>query len=249
MDISVKALWAQKAGNIVEEYEDAFYPSKIRKATEYLFAIADGATETSFSGIWANILTKAFVEKTLSGLQPESLQPLVQVWEQQIAEVTKEKPLTWYAEEKLRKGAYSSLLGFHLIADKKWTATAVGDSCLFQLRSGEIIRALPYGEPTEFNNRPALLSTNLAQNSGLELMIQEGTWEHGDRFFLMTDALAECFLSNRQTIEFFTQVKSRERFTNKIDELRRNGICRNDDVTFIRIHIAEPIGDIQLGLA
>ena len=50
--------WLPKDGNGPEEYEDAFrsLPEQGR------FAVADGATETSFSGIWAAALVAAFAQ-------------------------------------------------------------------------------------------------------------------------------------------------------------------------------------------
>src|SRR6266513_307758 len=65
------------------------------------------------------------------------------------------KPLPWYAEEKMRSGAFSSLAGLTLHgpaaeetgdgAGGAWESFAVGDSCLFQVRADELIVAFPLG--------------------------------------------------------------------------------------------------------
>ncbi len=46
------------------------------------------------------------------------------------------------------------------LADNSWEAMAIGDSCLFQIRGDEVITSLPLASAGEFNNRPALMSTN-----------------------------------------------------------------------------------------
>src|ERR1035437_9558707 len=70
MRVSAQGFWAPKLGNQDSEYEDAFYPrGQIigQEAKLFSFAVADGATETSFSGIWGKQLVRAFCEGLLDG--------------------------------------------------------------------------------------------------------------------------------------------------------------------------------------
>lgn len=57
MNLSVQVFWLPKGGHSEEDYEDSFAFS-IQKRR---FAIADGATETSFAKQWAQSLVQAFV--------------------------------------------------------------------------------------------------------------------------------------------------------------------------------------------
>ncbi len=92
MRVSGKLFWLPKNGNSLEEYEDAAYPCDEHfetEAIEFKCAVADGATETSFAGLWAKLLVEGYSEKTA----------LAQLRERWNADV-RQKDLPWYAEEK-----------------------------------------------------------------------------------------------------------------------------------------------------
>ena len=102
-------------GNSADEYEDAFWPREavVEQETDcFRCAVADGATETSFSALWANMLVRQWGEGT-PGLSAfgKALPRLRSLWHREVAA----KPLPWYAEEKVRSGAFSSLLGVTLL--------------------------------------------------------------------------------------------------------------------------------------
>ena len=110
MRIHIHHHWLPKAGNRSEEYEDAFWPTRSEVVTggELYCAVADGATETSFSGQWARQLVRAFGNGDLAERD----------WTAQLAKeqsrwlhTVQRKPLPWYAEEKARSGAFAALLG------------------------------------------------------------------------------------------------------------------------------------------
>src|SRR5262245_58112070 len=110
MRVSAQALWLPKAGNTPEEYEDACWPQEPvidREAARFRCAIADGATETSFSGLWANQLVREYCRQTSVKQFVGSLPRLRQEWQWQVSA----KPLPWYAEEKARSGAFAAFLG------------------------------------------------------------------------------------------------------------------------------------------
>jgi serine/threonine protein phosphatase PrpC len=240
MQISAHAFWLQKAGNQREEYEDAYsYSSDFASdGSSFLCAVADGATEASFSGLWANILVSAFVEKRLAEITPDNIRLLVSEWDKKIAEISSARPLSWYAEEKLRSGAFSSLLGLQIDPDGAWKAISVGDSCLFQIREGERIASSPFDSPQQFNNHPLLISTMTARNTNLTATTVEGEWQDGDRFLLMTDALAHCFLANENvTRRNFLRVTDQSFFEYIVTRLRGLKACKNDGVTLVRVRV------------
>lgn len=234
-----------KAGNRDEEYEDAFAHTLL-PGSDFFCAVADGATETSFSGQWANLLVTAFVERRLVDLEPPTISRLSQEWRAQIAAATHGRPLPWYAEEKLRSGAFSTLLGLHITAQKRWRAISIGDSCLFHFRGARLIRTFPFDDAAQFNNRPALLSTSAERNAGLRAVAAEGKCLPGDCFWLTTDALAHFFLSQWRLLpdwqwaalrNRFLRLKSQESFKQIITELRQHQVCKNDDTTLLRVRV------------
>ena len=245
MHITYQSFWLQKAGNQLDEYEDAFAPvvqAEIPPPTTYVLpdfycAVADGATETSFSGLWARNLVDAFVAGRLARITSEAVQDVAQEWQAEIAERTRAKPLPWYAEEKLQKGAFATLTGLHIRADGWWTALCVGDSCVFQLRPGAWIKPFPYSEPSHFNNHPLLLSTTSSQNRDVIPKRTRGKWKPGDYFLLMTDALAHYFLSDDSVRAQIHRGLDQQSFETLIQTARHDKLCKNDDVTLLTVQL------------
>ena len=243
--------WVAKAGNAPEEYEDAFEcnPALAR------FAIADDASESSFAAQWAGILVRALSADPLSfdcigrGIE-HWLKPLQLEWEQGI----NWEQLPWFAEEKARAGAFSTLLGLCFdtsdsentnttTSGSSWRAVAVGDSCLFQMRNDNLTTAFPIKQPEDFGNRPVLLSTNDRSNRVVldRLRLTAGIYELNDLFLLTTDALAHWFLEQcRQELKPWSELSAiREQvdFEKFITGLRQRGQIGNDDTTLISITV------------
>ena len=233
---SATAWWAPKSGNTASEYEDAYAvkPEALR------FAVADGASESSFARQWAELLVEGFVQDAPSaaGLA-EFVTPLQAVW----AEGQKGKATAWYSERKAADGAFSSLLGVTVEGDR-WRAVAVGDSCLFVVRAGKLVRAFPLERAEQFNNGPSLLSSVGRSNAGVWSTVAaiEGELQEKDRLLLMTDALAQWFLveaeMGRRPWAALAKVTTPEQFTAFIDCLRAGGALRNDDVTLVNVEVA-----------
>ncbi|HEV3312596.1 MAG TPA: protein phosphatase 2C domain-containing protein [Chloroflexota bacterium] len=245
----------QKQGNAPDEYEDAYWPSCPLSAEAWYIraAVADGATEASFSREWAGELVEAYgrgrlVESRLAETMPRSQRR----WRAQ----TERRSLPWYAEEKLRSGAFSSILGFSahdhsggdvagLNTERGWKAFAVGDTCLALVRGGRVVSFFPLGRSEDFSSTPALVSSIGTANGELHRLTRRarGSWRSGDRFLLMTDALACWFLRSVENGRDFSSVLSAATtdgpavFESWISERRRSGDIRNDDVTLMIIDL------------
>jgi serine/threonine protein phosphatase PrpC len=245
MHITYKVFWLQKAGNQPDEYEDAFAPlahtvvptAPAEAQPDFFCAVADGATETSFSGLWAQRLVDAFVAQRLQRITLNTLRDLAGEWQADIAERTRGKPLPWYAEEKLQKGAFATLAGLHVRVDGWWTALCVGDSCVVQLRPDAWIKPFPYSEPSHFNNSPLLWSTNINQNTCVAPKRTHGKWKAGDYFLLMTDALAYYFLSDETVRAQIHRGLDQQSFEALIQAARHDKLCKNDDITLLTVHL------------
>jgi serine/threonine protein phosphatase PrpC len=233
---SATAWWAPKAGNAAQEYEDAYAV----EAAALRFAVADGASETSFAKQWAEMLVDRFVHEppAPAGLR-EWVAPMQAAW----AGTNQPKATAWYAEEKARDGAFSSLLGL-AIDHGRWHAMAIGDSCLFVVRSGKILRAFPLDKAEQFSNRPVLLSSVSRANQRVwdEVRLDEGELQTRDQLLLMTDALAQWFLveaeMGRRPWAALAKATTQEAFSALVDVLRSGGALRNDDTTLVRIEVA-----------
>ncbi len=223
----------QKRGNRLEEYEDACAANPEAGR----FAVADGASESSFAARWARLLVEGFVT-------PEQgrkwFAPLRKRWADEVDGLT----LPWYAEEKRTEGAFATFLGLVVKRSGKWRATAIGDACLFQIRESSLVTGFPVAFAKEFSNSPNLLCSRPGKQSPLSRR-QLGEWRRGDRFFLMTDALADWFLrqceAGRQPWQAIAEATNgaslNEDFANWINDQREKEYLRNDDVTLLSVEI------------
>ncbi|HEV2327951.1 MAG TPA: hypothetical protein VGY56_04075 [Verrucomicrobiae bacterium] len=239
MEIVATDFWLPKNGSSEAEYEDAsaIAEGKLR------FAVADGATETSFSKIWAKQLVRAFVDGRLSiPIVTDELGPLQSRWQK----IVHRHPLPWYAEEKASDGAFAAFVGLQFFdarseTDVKtnWRAAAAGDSCLFQLRDGKIVESFPLEDSGSFNDRPNLLGSVANGNGSLETMSRAGGPVFaGDVFFLMTDAIACWFLKEHERGNKpwdLLQGQDQSSFRDLVTNLRAEKEMKNDDVTLVRI--------------
>jgi hypothetical protein len=251
MKVSVRCFGLPKAGNTDDEYEDAFWPlSSVQDAAEtFRVAVADGASTTAFSGLWARLLVEAFGKGELTGpdLEP-GLPSLRRAW---LAAVTS-KPLPWHGEAKVRRGAYSTLLGLSLKAQDatgagRWASVATGDSCLVHMAKDSVRCLFPLDCSEAFQADPHLVgSRSDAEPLGPETVrLTEGSWEPADLFYLMTDALACWFIREKENgrrpwsdFELLCNAGDRASFAELVTALRDNKALRNDDVTLLRVLVS-----------
>jgi hypothetical protein len=230
------ALHAPKRGYTDEEYEDAWAadPAVGR------FAVADGASESSFAALWSRLLTEGFVAARRPQNLPRLLEGPRRRWSAEVMDLD----LPWYAEMKREEGAFATLLGMSVQAPTpdrlgRWRAVAVGDSCLFHVRDGRRVRAFPVRRSSDFGNQPRLIGSREGPAPAAERC--SGLMQPGDRFFLMTDALAQWFLYTRESgerpweavVSLASAVQPAAAFAAWIEELRAHGGLRNDDVTLL----------------
>ncbi len=159
--------------------------------------------------------------------------------------IVQKKPLPWYAEEKIKLGAHSTLLGVRFCYEEhhQWHALAIGDTCVFQIREDSLAAAFPIGHSTEFGSTPSLLSTDMSYNEKIwpQLAFFRGSWKTHDTFLLMTDALAQWFLNqaeqqNKPWITLLGFVRGdgcQKDFADWITQLRSSHSIKNDDVTLL----------------
>lgn len=271
--VFVTTFQLQKFGNEPGECEDALYPKEEGERQEriFRFAIADGASEGMLSGQWAEILVKIFCLDYSFSIDPATFLSEATMgwssWKKKylLERASQNRAIRWYEEQGLQTGAFSTFLGLSLTCDEehtcgKWEAAALGDSCLFQVRGDQLIAGFPLEHSSDFNNRPLLLSSNPSLNEGFfhAFKIIQGEWRIDDRFYLMTDALADWFLKGCESgqapwltlsdlgIEERGHTSCRgmsptgergqkQSFNRWINALRNTKKIRNDDVTLIRI--------------
>ncbi len=249
LTFTFRALYAPKEGSSDSQYEDAWAASEAGEASGLVtasphltVAVSDGASAAIFARDWARRLTAAF---TAGGVAADATDDQIQeiaareggLWRVEV----EKKATSWHAQEKLESGSAATLLVLSLSsAERKLTAFAVGDVCLFVVRGGKFKYAFPVVKSSGFDDRPALLSTEGRAAVPAVKRFQIPI-ESEDRFLLMTDALAAWFLASFETKSrpWETLPSDSEAFAAFVQKERDAAKMKNDDATLIEIQVSE----------
>jgi hypothetical protein len=229
-----------KSGHTNEECEDAWAGD----SAPGRFAVADGASESAFASLWARLLASSFVAAPRPPELADWLHDAQHRWSSEVMELD----LPWYADMKRQEGAFATLLGLIFQPRTRarpggWRAVAVGDACLVHVRRNRPVRTFPLKSSSDFSNDPCLIGSR--DSSPPRPRRARGTMLDGDRFYLMTDALAQWFLRAHEDEEHpcdalksvLTAASPDESFVAWVEELRYLGRMRNDDVTLLAVVI------------
>src|SRR3954462_5687151 len=100
---TIRSFTTPKFGNSVDENEDSILIPNKTEDILLRFAISDGATESSFSKEWAELLVKGYKDKSFDKHDlPETIKQISKSWKI----LTWSKDLAWYAQQKLETGAF-----------------------------------------------------------------------------------------------------------------------------------------------
>src|SRR5271165_3112235 len=135
----------------------------------HIAAIADGVSSALFSGPWAAILAETVVAESPNPCDAEEFGAWLRQQRERWAASIDTSSLAWFQKAKLPAGAFSTLLyarvcevenapagafgGYRLVA------FALGDSCLFQIRGGELVRSFPLETSEQFETDPIVLGS------------------------------------------------------------------------------------------
>ncbi|WP_329622653.1 hypothetical protein OG357_21270 [Streptomyces sp. NBC_01255] len=270
--LDVQRFLVPKAGSSSAECEDAADVSLSPDASSLFAAVSDGASESLLAGVWARQLVHGAIasmtaaddesgdgQTALPGSFVEGLLArTVDQWESYVSEYQAERaasgrPIAWYEQPGLAKGAFATLTAVHMRAEPApgaarwmWQAFALGDSCLFHLRDGRLITSFPITDGDGFGitpqllgsrNRDAILISDRAVTATGELRAE-------DELLLATDALAAWLLSHPE-IDSGGAGKQlgnlaalgEEIFADWVQHERDKSRMRNDDVALIRMRM------------
>ena len=132
-----------------EENQDAFGLDSSRG----IAAVADGVTSSIFARHWAGILTEATVADAPDPNDEEAFSRWLQLRRQAWSQRIDTSSLAWFQKAKLPTGAFSTLIWIRVspavdeqpgtFGAHRLEGFAIGDSCLFHVRHGEVLRSFP----------------------------------------------------------------------------------------------------------
>jgi hypothetical protein len=192
-----RTFWLSKDADEPEQFQDAFE----LHAERGIAAIADGVSSAIFSGPWARQLVQAVVAEPPNLEDTAAFQDWLArsrvAWSSQI-DVSK---LTWYQRPKMVDGAMTTLLWVELhpaeIGEDGLAKTyrlqmfAIGDTCMFHLRGGQMLAKFPLESSSEFGLNPAVIaSIDRKRDHLLAFKAAEAECLPDDLLVLCTDAIA-----------------------------------------------------------
>ncbi|SHF76739.1 hypothetical protein SAMN05444396_101289 [Flavobacterium segetis] len=244
MQISIKGYITAKQSELFFDCADRYAYNK----SQNKFAISDGVSKSFFPKIWADVLVNKWVNSKDFD-EDQFIIDCQKNWLEQVTEIVNKPDAKWFTKNAFnrKESGLATFVGLRFYKKKKewfWKAETLGDSFLFFVPkkiedfSKECIVLSSKKEPIVFDNFPDYLSS-LGDNHKGEKQIMESHLTSGT-FYLMTDALAEWFLNEKENaiskISVWQNQKDFERF---VDEERHNEKLGNDDTAFLSIKIEE----------
>lgn len=242
MQISIKGYITSKESELFYDCADRYAYNK----SQNKFAISDGVSKSFFPKIWADVLVNKWVDSKEFD-EAQFILDCQKDWLNQVAEIVNKPNAKWFTKNAFnrKESGLATFVGLRFYKKKKewfWKADALGDSFLFFVPkkikdfSKECIVLSSKQEPIVFDNFPDYLSS-LGNNHKGEKQLKGNPLTSGT-FYLMTDALAEWFLNEKDNaiskINVWQNQKDFERF---VDEERHNEKLGNDDTAFLSIKI------------
>lgn len=210
------------------------------------FAISDGVSRSFFPKIWSEILVNQYVSKDYWEEQ-EFIDICQKEWQQIIAQIVQKPDVMYYTKNAFvnRVPACATFLGLQIFPkERKWFCQVLGDTFLFFVPHNfqsfddvQIVTNKP--EPIEFDNYPDYLVSIGDKHKGTSKKLNNQPLSEGT-FYLMTDALAEWFLTFKENAIYKTSVwKSQLDFEQFINEAREQNELKDDDSSIMIIQISE----------
>ncbi|MEN3329238.1 MAG: hypothetical protein V7638_4045 [Acidobacteriota bacterium] len=209
------------------------------------FAVADGATEAFDARNWAQRLAHNWVRSN-SDFTRAAFYDWVTSEGLELHSSWKQLTLSWYAEEKARKGSFAAFVGLEVDLQTDtpaWKAIALGDACLLHCRDGALIKSLPLSASASFNSAPVLVASDpgIYKTTEQSLVIDSGYCEENDVLFLASDAAAAWYLERFEHDNFADvfETGDRKALAEFFENERHAGRIRNDDIAIMRLEVQQ----------
>jgi hypothetical protein len=225
------------------------------------FAIADGASQSFYPSIWAELLVNHFCKNPNinKGNWEDWLQPIQEKWlvevEQRVIKAKNENRPVWVTNQNRfssREPATSTFIGVQFIGDKV-KGSIIGDSCLFIVEGDQLskkyqlIQTFLLKESKDFNDCPGYFASYNKDNNfisdNFQISLNQKKSQKDIYFILATDALSEyifkCTENENNIFETLLSISSPEIFEDFVASARNsdNIKMKNDDVTLLILSI------------
>jgi hypothetical protein len=225
------------------------------------FAIADGASQSFYPSIWAELLVNHFCENPDINQNNwnDWLQPIQEKWfqdvEKRVIKAKSENRPIWVTNQNrfnFFEPATSTFIGLQFIEDQI-KGSIVGDSCLFIVegdqssKTYQLIQTYLLKKSRDFNDSPGYFASYNKDNNfiphGFKISLNQKKSSNNIYFVLATDALSEyifkCTENENNIFETLLSISSPKTFEDFVASARNsdNIKMKNDDVTLLILSI------------
>jgi hypothetical protein len=242
MKVSIKGFITCKSA---EQYIDCADNYAVNKSS-HRFSVSDGVSKSFFPKVWSEILVTQFVERT-DLKENELIKVCQEEWQNRIDEIVSLPDTKWFTKSQYNRKdpALATFVGLQFFEkEKKWSASALGDSFLFFVPNGfkdyqkELVKLSSKTEPIVFDNFPDYLTSKGGSHKG-RAKEKSGNLRNGT-FYLMTDALAEWFIKEGENAIGKIKVwKSQADFERFITQAIEENQLTNDDCAILCLELTE----------
>ncbi|MFV0224874.1 hypothetical protein OBJ96_07170 [Empedobacter falsenii] len=241
MKIKIKGFITSKKSELYSDCADNYAVN----TEHHKFSISDGVSKSFFPKIWSDILVNKYVNQKDWKDNNEFIVESQKEWQSKIDEIVNQSETKWFTKSQYNRKdpALATFVGLQFLeSEQKWIAQALGDSFLFFIPkdSNKIeIQLSSKAEPVVFDNFPDYFSSISIHPQKGKVKIKERPMVEGT-FYLMTDALAEWFLQNReQAKQILDNIKTQEQYLETIKNERNTNRLNDDDSAVLIIDISD----------
>ena len=240
---------AKDAGH-PEEYQDAY----ALDARRGIAVVADGVATAIFSRQWAGILAAATLADPPDTDDEKAFATWLACQRRAWSEQIDTTGLAWFQKAKLPLGAFSTLLWIQVapVADEqegsfgaqRLQCFAIGDSCLFHIRHGAVLRTFPVEYAAELTADPVVLgSVDLSRDELMKFVALDEPCFPDDILVLCTDAIADWALRRIESSDppdwnvYWNMTQAQ--WADEVLRLRDAREMRYDDATLVLLRVRE----------
>ncbi len=214
------------------------------------FAIADGVGASFFPEVWAELVSKDFIEHCDRFEENTILlreQSLISSWndivKKKISNLTDEEIFLIEMSKERCDFAACTFVGLS-VDNTKWHCKALGDSYLFVLdKECNLIHSVASQKGHDFDNFPEYFASVHGKNNGM--IVQDyGDISEIAYFVLLTDAISDWFIkTDTDKRKELVNVEDIQSFRTLVDNERARGEIKDDDTTAVIIRVIHDNND------
>ena len=245
--MSIKILQLHKRSSYEYKYIQDRYAFSSDKR---VFALADGTTQSFNSELWAEIITREFVNKP--NFSPQTLisqfKESVSAYKNAKFKFSSNPAKASLEKAKQNKGGTATFIGIRIKESSNIEVISCGDTNLFLLNSENEIKTFPFSDINSLDTNNHFVNTEVFLQNGIDESFFKNTslsYNQNDTIVLATDALSRLVLKKPDTLKELLRIQTFENLFDFCLKKWETKELEEDDISAIII-TPENNNDIKL---